>query len=287
MADRLSIIFWLWGREGPSHRYSGLYDYTPEMVNRMAAQVRRTMTHDFEPVVVTDYPADLFDSSIRHVDLMQHFGELRGMGGCWLRLKAFSAGMHDILGPRCAYIDLDSVVVADVAPLFIRSEPLVLLELGSVPENRYNGSVALWSPRETDWIWSRFDPQKSPQEARSLSFKGTDQSFLNMVCDHAKTPTFGWKDGILHYTMHCSRKLPEHARIVTWPGRLKPDNPSVLRRAAWLAEHLDAENPPSPTHLVPWPADAQKPLRFVMQTHRPTMQDIRRERRAMQRLQTR
>lgn len=281
----ISIILWMWGFEGPKGRYHGLYNYCPAMTNSLAAQIRRNVSIPHEIVVVSDFPADQFDPSIRYVSLQRHFGELRHMGGCYLRLKAFSAEMHDVLGPRCFWLDTDSVVVGSLDPLLCRKEPVVLLKLDTVPSTPFNGSCALWSPRETDWIWRKFDPVESLKLARAEGFKGTDQAILSMVCDPIRTPAFTYADGILSYSLHVGRRLPEHARIVTFPGRLKPDNPSVLRRATWLPEHLDAENPPSPTHLKPWTVDAQKPMRFVMQKHRPTMQDIRREGRAMLRAQ--
>lgn len=284
---RLSVILWLWSeRTGPAHRYKGLHDYGVEHVRRMTASIHANLAAEHEVVCITDYPAEAFAGiRCRVMDLREHFGELRRMGGCWLRLRAFAADMADIIGPRLCWIDLDSVVTGQLDPLLCRPEPLVLLKLDSVPNTPWNGSMALWSPAETDYIWRRFDPVTSPQIAREQGFKGTDQSWLSMVCDPVRTPHWDMRDGVLHYSLHVGRRLPEHARIVTWPGRLKPDNPSVLRRATWLPDYLDGQDPPAPTDLRPWSVD--KPMKYVMQKHRPTMQDIRRERRAMQRLQER
>ena len=142
----ISIILWMWGFEGPKGRYHGLYNYCPAMTNSLAAQIRRNVSIPHEIVVVSDFPADQFDPSIRYVSLQRHFGELRHMGGCYLRLKAFSAEMHDVLGPRCFWLDTDSVVVGSLDPLLCRKEPVVLLKLDTVPSTPFNGSCALvWS----------------------------------------------------------------------------------------------------------------------------------------------
>jgi hypothetical protein len=275
----LSIILYLWGKEGPAHRYSGLFEYSPAYVAAMAAGIRQNIKMPHEIVVVSDYPAHEFDSSLRYVSLQEHFAAERLMGQCFLRLKGFRADMADILGERCAWIDLDSVICGPLDPLFDVPAPLKLLKLDSVQGTPWNGSVVLWSPRETDWLWQGFDRAVSPKEARELGFKGSDQAYLSMRCGPL-TPHWDYRDGILHYDLHCGRRKPEHAKIITWPGRAKPGTSHVRRNTRWLDDLLDAQRPFAPIDAKPWPITPQKPMFAKQRPGRPTMQDLRREARA-------
>ena len=93
---------------------------------RLAAQLRANLRLAHRLTVVTDLPAHAFCSELEHLDLATHFGELRRFGGCWLRLKCFAPELEPVLGPRWAWIDLDSLVVGAMDPLLDRPEPLVL-----------------------------------------------------------------------------------------------------------------------------------------------------------------
>lgn len=280
----ISVILYLWGKTGPAHRYSSLFEYGPAHVASMVNGIRRNLYRQHEIVVVSDWGPGHFDSSLRYVPLAEHFGEIRQLGGCYLRLRGLAPDMAAVLGERCVWVDLDSVVVRPLDPLFADDAPLKLLKLDSIPGTPWNGSVVMWSPRETGRLWSEFDPRKSPAEARELGFKGTDQAYLSMKCG-PRTPHWTYADGILHYDLHCGRRKPEHARIVTFPGRLKPGTPYMRgrRHAAWLDELMQADEPAA-FSARPWAVEPAKPG-IQRRVGRPTMQDLRREARAKQKLE--
>lgn len=237
----LSVVLWLWGTgSGAPGKWDSVCTFDVEMVERMAAQVHANLRLPHEVVVVTDRPASAFSSQVRHVDLMEHFGDLRPMGGCWLRLKAFKPGMSAVLGRRVAWIDLDSVVAGDLTPLFRREDPVVLYRSDSVQGQPWNGSLILFSPDDphNGRVWAEFDPATAHQVTRQAAegkFRGTDQAWLAHVYGSGQ-PHWDWRDGVLYYGLHCGRTLPQHARLVTFPGRAKPTDHLVRLRSPWLAD---------------------------------------------------
>ncbi len=108
--------------------------------------------------------------------------------------------MEDILGDRCAWIDLDSVVTGDLTPLFDRPEPIVLYKSRSIPGQRWNGSVVLFSPAENHDIWTRLPVDRIPVLVNELRGglkggpRGTDQAWLHH-CRDDDTPHWTDVDG--------------------------------------------------------------------------------------------
>jgi hypothetical protein len=246
----LSVLLFLWSESsGPADKKAAHFVFRPEL----------RMPHRL--IAITDYPRDLFPSDIEYLPLVERFGELRRLGGCWLRLKCFAPGMEELIGHRCAWIDLDSIVCGTLDPLFDRPEPMVLFRSGSIPGQNWNGSVILFSPAENRDIWTEFDPDTSPAFVRELRGglkngpRGTDQAWLHHMRG-PDTPHWSATDGILHWGRHASRTLPEHARILTFPGLEKPDSDKVRRRSPWIkaywpmaGDFADGELP----DIVPWP----------------------------------
>jgi hypothetical protein len=258
----LSILLWLWGTSGPPNRYSAFFQFRSDDLLRLAAGIRANLKIPHRIIAVTDYPRHMFPSELEYLHLPDHFGDLREHGGCWLRLKCFKPGMSALIGDRCAWIDLDSIITGTLDPLFNRPEPLVLYRSDSVTGQRWNGSVILFSPEQNEDIWHKYNPETAVAEIRALRAsghsgpRGTDQAHLHR-CRDERTPHWSAEDGILHYGITRTRVLPEHARIVTFPGSMKPDTPEVRRRTPWIAAHwplpgevhFNGELPP----VTPWP----------------------------------
>ena len=259
----LSVILWLWSeRSGPPGKFADYFTFHPNDLCRMAAAVRANLKLPHRLIAITDYPRDLFPSDIEYVALEERFAGLRSLGGCWLRLKCFSPELDDVLGPRCAWIALDSIVCGSLDPLFDRDEPIVLFNSRSIRGQNWNGSVILFSPAENRDIWSEFDPETSPRFVRDLRGgqktgpRGTDQAWLH----HRRgpeTPHWTSSDGIIHWGVGGgSRTIPEHARILTFPGLLKPSSEKVRRRSPWVKQHwpLPGDDYAAPDYPVaPWP----------------------------------
>ena len=159
----LSILLFLWStRSGPADRKAEHFVFCPNDLCRLASAIRTNLNLPHRLIAITDYPRELFPSEIEYIPLEPHFGELRRLGGCWLRLKCFASGMEELIGDRCAWIDLDSIVTGRLDPLFDRPELMVLYKSRSIQGQRWNGSVILFSPGENRDIWTEFDPDASP-----------------------------------------------------------------------------------------------------------------------------
>lgn len=259
----LSVLLFLWSESsGPADKKAAHFVFRPEDLTRIAHAIRANLRMPHRLIAITDYPRDLFPSDVEYLPLVDHFGELRRLGGCWLRLKCFAPGMEELIGHRVAWIDLDSVVTGQLDPLFDRPEPMVLYRSDSIIGQRWNGSVILFSPAENRDIWTEFDPDTSPAFVRALrgGFKngprGTDQAWLHHMRGPG-TPHWSVTDGIVHWGKGGAyRARPEFARIVTFPGLTKPDSYKVRRRSPWIKSYwpmagdfADGELPA----IVPWP----------------------------------
>lgn len=265
----LSVLLFLWSDiSGPPGRYSAFFQFRTDDLLRLAAGIRANLKMPHRIIAVTDYPRHLFPSELEYLSIQECFGDLRPMGGCWLRLKCFKPGMSRVIGDRVAWVDLDSIITGTLDPLFDRPEPLVLYKSDSVTGQRWNGSVILFSPEQNADIWQRFDPATAAAKIREYRAaghsgpRGTDQAHLHM-CRDEQTPHWTASDGILHWGMHRTRVLPEHARILTFPGSEKPDSPRVRQRTPWVAKYwplpgevdFNGELPP----VVPWPVTPSVP----------------------------
>ena len=123
----LSVLLFLWSdASGPPGTFEAFHRFGPQDVMRLAVQIRANLRMPHRLVVISDLPAHHFCSELTHLDLVTHFGELRKFGGCWLRLKCFAPELEPVLGPRWAWLDLDSIVCGSLDPLLDRPEPLVL-----------------------------------------------------------------------------------------------------------------------------------------------------------------
>ena len=98
--------------------------------------------------------------------------------------------------------------------------------------------------------------------------RGTDQAWFHHMRG-PDTPCWTAEDGILHYGKAAFRELPEHARLVTFPGLAKPDSIAVRRKSPWVKQHwpLPGEDvPPAGFDVTPWPVTPSvaqaKPGRF-------------------------
>src|SRR5574343_35151 len=181
----LNMLIWLWGAEGPPDKKADHFVFRPEDACRLAEGIRANLRMPHKITIVSDYPKHHYPSWTEYLSIQGHFGQLRALRGCWLRLKCFAPELSDVLGPRVAWVDADSIICGNLDPLFNRPEPLVLYRSRSIPGQRWNGSVSLFSPAENRDIWAEFDPERSPQFVRELRGgmkigpRGTDQAWLH------------------------------------------------------------------------------------------------------------
>ena len=234
----LTVVSWLW--HDPQFRFRDRVTYGPEHVNVLRSMVRRNLSLPHEFVCITDDPAGL-DPDIRVIPL---WDDLRNLGGCYTRLKAFAPEMAEIIGPRFVWIDIDCVVTGSLDPLFSRTEDFVIWANGI--GDPYCGSMVMMTAGARPQVWTEFDPIASPRASRDLGYIGTDQGWIS-ACLGTEEATWTAADGVLS-RIHVmggglpgrARRMgrardPKDARIVFFHG---PYDPQKLRETIpWIAEH--------------------------------------------------
>ncbi|MBX3579912.1 MAG: hypothetical protein KF723_22140 [Rhizobiaceae bacterium] len=218
----------------PGYRWNKHFIYGVEHVNRLFRGVNRNTTIPFEFVVVTDQVDGAFDEGIRVVPL---WNDLRDMGGCFVRLRAFHEDMAGIIGERFVWFDLDSVVTGNLDPLLSREDDFVAWE-NIYPPVLYCGSMIMMKAGARAKVWHEFDREKSPAIGRDLKYVGTDQAWIS-ACLGSGEATWGEEDGVLSYRQHCcgGPNLPAGARIVFFHGALDPSMPSLQEKSPWIRDH--------------------------------------------------
>lgn len=225
----LAVVLWCWQ---PRHgRPRGNISYTPDLVNLQARAVRANLAMPHEIVCITDFPANQFNPDIRLVPLWE---DLRFVGGCYCRLKAFAPEMREIIGPRFVSMDLDMCVVGKLDALFDHDEPLKLWRSETVRHQPYNGSMFQMTAGAAAHVWRNLDINLTPRLARMEGYRGTDQALLAYLLG-PDVPVWTDRDGVIPLD-RCGPRLPAHARVVFSPGGRKVTDPGIQRQAPWLRE---------------------------------------------------
>lgn len=232
--DRLTVCTWKWK---PKPGYRSTFDASA--VNTLRAMVARHYRQPHEFVCLTDDPSGI-DPEIRTVPIWDDFADLPGPHGvnCYRRLRAFSAEAAELIGPRFVSLDLDVVLVGDVAPLWDRPEDFVIW--GDVARDTpYNGSMWLLRAGTRRQVWETFDPERSPAQTRALGYVGSDQAWIGACLGPGET-RWTTRDGVYSWRVHLRRGrdvLPAGARIVMFHGADDPWMPHVRQRQPWVARH--------------------------------------------------
>lgn len=228
MSEPLVFACWKW--TAPAGYRS---TFTAEHVNVLARMIGRHYAKPHKVLCITD-DAEGIDQSIGvlplwsdHADLMSPHGPRNP--SCYRRLKMFSAEAADFIGLRFVSIDLDSVIVDDISPLFDRPEEIVLWG-DTHPTTHFNGGLILMTAGARRQVWDSFDPVKSPMEARRLGQWGSDQGWIG-ACLGPNEAKWTRNDGVYSYRNHIEPSigrggsggaLPKGARLVSFHGAQDP-----------------------------------------------------------------
>lgn len=252
----IRVVFWLWRNTGPKR---DRVRYTIDHVRRARNMVQRNLSMEHEICLITDDP-DAVPEGVRYIPLWDD--GLREKGACYVRLKAFAPEMRDIIGPRFVSIDLDCVIVGDLAPLFDRPDPFVIWRNPGV--TRHCGSMFMMEAGAFPEVWENFDPDDlrvvhkgdtshpggrfaHPRALDAGNVVGSDQAWISTMLPDA--PQWTRHDGVLSLKtdLRWSRKpkfkqastvqLPDHARVVFFHGREDPSQGHVQQTCPWIAEH--------------------------------------------------
>ena len=245
----LTIVCWKWEPLNPNYRSK----FDASTVNTFRSMVERHYHGPHEVVCITDNPIGI-DERVRIVPLWDDFRFVQSPLGveypaCYVRLRAFDASMHSVLGNRFISVDLDCVITNDVTDLWNRREDFVIWENNTRPFTSpgtplkpitpYNGSMWMMNAGARQQVFSDFDPHKSPIETYNAGYVGSDQAWF-AHCLGPKEATWKSLDGVYSWRQHMKNRmymLPEDARIVFFQGGEDPWDQSARDKAPWIEEH--------------------------------------------------
>lgn len=232
----ITFVCWRW-KPNPGYRST----YSPATVRILRNMLARHYTKPAKFLCVTDTPEEI-DTDIQTMRLWTDFADVPSPHGghnpsCYRRLKAFSAQAVEWFGPRFASLDLDTVIVRDVTPVFDRAEEFVCFG-ETDPRSFYNGSFFLLTAGARRQVYDTFDPTTSPQKAKAAGRFGSDQGHLSHVLGPGEAT---WKpsDGVYSYRVHLKNgavPLPADARLIAFHGGTDPWD-ARAQRHDWVRRH--------------------------------------------------
>lgn len=237
----LSVVTWFW-MSPKGYRST----FGAARVNALFRMVRRHYPHPLRCICVTDHPQGI-DADIEIVPDWRDFERVpalskRGDPSCYRRLRAWHPDVGTEFGQRFVTLDLDVVIVRDVAPLWNRAEDCVLLR-DARHKRQYNGSMVMLKAGARPSVWSDFNPERSPRIAKDAGYLGSDQAWISYRLP--REATWSAHDGVFSFwhdrDMVKTGRLPKEARIVSFCGKDgDPWSASIQRRLPWVREHYGA-----------------------------------------------
>lgn len=237
-----SIVCWRW-RPRAGYRST----FGPETVNTLRSMVARNFPHKHRFICVTDDTQGI-DPRVEVIPDWKDFAHVPSpFGGknpsCYRRLRAFAPDIASAFGERFVSLDLDTVVVGDLTPLWDRPEEFVIW--GDTHKSKhtcYNGSMFLLTAGARPQAWEQFDPATSPQVAKRAGLYGSDQGWLS-YCLGPGEAKWSRKDGVYSFRndLQKMRQLPENCRITFWHGAHDPWSPYAQSQYPWVRAHYRGE----------------------------------------------
>jgi hypothetical protein len=233
---KLQIVLFKWRPPGvgfvlPSQKRGHVYG--PEHVNRAHAGLKRHLRMPFETVCITDDPSGINED----IKCLPLWDKCRYLGGCYNRLYVFSQDMKWFIGPRFACLDLDSVIVGDVTPIFKRKEDFIINSYypgpgGNWSDQTYNGGLFMMNAGARRRVWDEFDYETSPETVENRAdIIGTDQAWIREVLGPSEK-RFTKQDGV-YEARDFKDGLPADARLVLFAGSRDPSR----TKCKWVTEH--------------------------------------------------
>jgi hypothetical protein len=223
----LTISTWLWGKK---------YDHHD--VRKLHNGLKRNLKQPFRFILFTSELLDAYLPIEMHPIWDDH---LTTVEGCFARLRMFDPAFQSRYGidGRFVCIDLDTVITANLDPIFDRPEPFLILQgANSTNPCPYTGALMMVRTGAYPELWSDF----SLDAAKQIPFYefADDQGWIwHKVPDAA-----GWKagqNGVYAFMKPGWPKgftggqfLPRDARLVTFNGWRSP---SQFHSLDWVKKH--------------------------------------------------
>lgn len=237
MSSPLTFVTFRWT---PPKNYRSTF--APETVYALREMIRRNYAKEHKFICVTDRPEDL--PGIETIQLWDDCSTIPSPIGhsypsCYRRLKLFAPDAGELFGERLVSIDLDTVIVRDITPLFDRPEDFVIWGESDFPHTTpYCGSLWMLKTGTRNKVWTEFDEKTSPARAMKAGCRGSDQGWLAYILGKNEA-VWTRKDGVYSYRKHIAfyrNKLPLDARLVSWHGKIDPWSYKA-QQIPWVKEH--------------------------------------------------
>jgi hypothetical protein len=227
-------------------------------------------------ICITDDPSGL-DPAIEVVPLWSDFADMpnptyKTTAGCHRRLRIFSKDFGSLVGPRFVMLDLDTLPVGDLTPLFEQSHDFVgwrpIEPATGYPQKQFGGAFVLMTAGCRAHIWDEFvrDPDACIDAARNAGMHGSDQAWTSFRLG-VREKFVTDKDGIYFYGNLYPRRrrrfiansrgasrlpvptagrkfgdagcspLPGNARLVFFSHGLPMTDPIARRMSPWIQTH--------------------------------------------------
>lgn len=229
----LAVITFKWQQVGYHSEFNA------DQVNRLARMVRRHYPHDHRFICVTDDPHGIAED-VECVPLWNDYANLKnpsvnGGPSCYRRLKIFSRDAGEVFGDRIVSLDLDTVIVGDLTPLWDIDADFKIWGDTS-PRTWYNGSMFYVRAGARACLWDEFDPVQSPILAKRAGKLGSDQAWISYRLGPGEQ-RWSQDDGVYSWRVHLAPNggaLPNNAVVVNFHGKDKPWTPRVYDRHEWI-----------------------------------------------------
>jgi hypothetical protein len=213
--EELTISTWLWGSKYDHHDVAKLYN-----------GLKRNLKQPFRFVLFSHSALPAYYAGIERYAIWDY--ELTYTQGCFVRLRMFDPEFQKFCGitGRFVCIDLDTVITANLDPIFDRPEPFVILQgANAINPCPYTGALMMVRTGAYPQLWSDFSLD-AIKEIPFYEFPD-DQGWI-----HHKVPdAASWKAG--ENGVYAFQKpgwpmdqmglfLPRDARLVTFPGARSP-----------------------------------------------------------------
>lgn len=217
----MQFVCWLWRGHG---FWKQTARYGEQHVAVLASMLRRHGGHSL--TCVTDGPL-----KIEGVETIAMPPEIAALPDYLPKLWAWSPEFHALIGKRFVSIDLDVVLLADVAPDLQTSKPFRIW--AAARNEPYNSSLFVLEPDFGQEVWARYSPERLAVARDAAPYWTGDQSWIAHILGD-RQETFAESTGIIRYRPALHDLEPD-AKAVFFCG---PYDPAIEReQIPWISRN--------------------------------------------------
>ncbi|TCU14710.1 hypothetical protein EV132_10878 [Rhizobium sullae] len=156
---------------------------------------------------------------------------------CYRRLRVFAPDAGDLFGERLVSIDLDVIILRDIAPLWDYDGDFAICGAFTA-RSHYNGSMWMLKTGARPDVWTDFNPETVPRLCAENGLRGSDQAWISLKLGPSEK-RWTKEDGIYSYGNDLYPNggvLPDNARLVSFNGNKKPWQTGLRKKYSWIKE---------------------------------------------------